>query len=196
VRALHMLNKGRLVLSLAAVPVVGMMILAGTATSAQASSAPQQATHASTPQHVGASAPTPSASPSATAPSAASADPPCSDAGDFCFWVNANYGGALGLLAGTNPWWGDFPQSECVYPAAAKDADGTWNDCASSGYNDGTSGDAVVVYQNINYGGEDACLPDLSAAYSDFADYTYGDGSASLNDSISSNSWTPAGDCG
>lgn len=178
--------RGKMLL-LAVMPVLGIgALIAASAMPAQAGSVPRPATHVSTPQFIGHGA--------VNAPRTTAA--PCNEPTYFCFWVNSGYGGNMGKFAGPNPNWGLFKDSECVYPAAAHDADGTWNDCASSGYNDGTSGDAVVVYQNTNMGGEDACLPDHSTAYSDFASYTYGDGSASLNDSISSNSWTPAGNCG
>ena len=117
------------------------------------------------------------------APSAALATPAAESAcpsSYFCAWVNANYDIGPGQWAGDNPDWLDFAQSSC--------ADGTWNDCASSIYNHGTSGDSVEVYQNVNYGGASACIPDDSA-YANLANYDYPGTTISMNDSISSNYW-------
>lgn len=104
-------------------------------------------------------------------------------ASDLCFWVNANWGGDMGRFAGSNPWWGDYSQSQC--------RGGTWNDCASALYNNGTQ-DNAIVYQNINYGGQAQCIEQRTTFYSDLAHNYYDNGSGSnMNDSISSNNWTP-----
>lgn len=117
------------------------------------------------------------------APSAALARPAAESAcpaSYFCAWVNANYSIGPGQWAGDNPNWLDFAESSC--------ASHTWNDCASSIYNHGTSGDSVEVYQNVNYGGASACISD-NTAYADLADYVYPGTDISMNDSISSNYW-------
>ena len=99
----------------------------------------------------------------------------------LCFWVNANWGGNWGKLAGPNPAWSVFGQSEC--------AGGNWNDCASALYNNGQS-DQALVWQNNSYKGGYACVARGTTMYSDLANWTYANNSASLNDSISSNDWT------
>jgi hypothetical protein len=102
----------------------------------------------------------------------------------LCFWVNADWGGAMGKVAGTNPWWGArpaFTQSQCK--------SGTWNDCASSLVNHGEF-DNAIVYQNINYGGGSQCIEIGTTFYIDLAHNTYQSNGQSMNDSISSNQWT------
>jgi Peptidase inhibitor family I36 len=171
--------KGMIVLAAVPALVFGTMLTASAA-SAQTSVA---AAHAS-------AAPEPT--PHGTAPRASVASAPCNEPTFVCFWVGSNWSGDMGKFAGSNEFWGDYPEHECVYPAAAHDADKTWNDCASSIYNDGTSGLGVDVYQNSKYGGAVSCIPDKSTIYSDLADWQYGSNtSVNMNDSISSNNWGP-----
>ncbi|MGW4907878.1 peptidase inhibitor family I36 protein [Streptomyces sp. NPDC004270] len=99
----------------------------------------------------------------------------------FCFWMDAGYPGAPGKLSGSNPDWRVFSHTGC--------ANGTWSDCASSGYNHGTSGLGVEVYRDINYSGLSACLP-KDWSNSNFANLVWPGTSSSFNDSISSNYWT------
>jgi hypothetical protein len=74
----------------------------------------------------------------------------------LCVWVNSNFGGDRGKFEDKNTNWTEFKDHECYYPAAAHDADGTWNDCASSAYDNGTSSTPyAVVWQNVNYSGDD-----------------------------------------
>lgn len=77
---------------------------------------------------------------------AAPAEPAVStcEAGYLCFWTEDDFQGARGRVAGNNHWWGVFPQSACP--------SGTWNDCAQSAKNRGTSCSAHV-YSNVDYGG-------------------------------------------
>jgi hypothetical protein len=103
----------------------------------------------------------------------------------LCFWVNANKGGAEGKFSGNNPNWANFAQSQC--------ASKTWNDCASSIVNAGTSGLGAQEYQNINYGGGQFCVSD-DEYISDLTSLTWPDGDT-MNDSISSNNWE-GDDCG
>jgi len=99
----------------------------------------------------------------------------------FCVWVNKDYNDGPGKFAKDNPYWSDFPKASCP--------SGTWNNCASSGWNHGTSGLGVEVWQYQNYGGASACLP-RGWRLANFAGYVYPGTSVSFNDSISSNYWT------
>ena len=112
---------------------------------------------------------------------ASAAGPPC-PVGYLCFWAGSNGSTAgPGELAGTNPNWGWFGQSACHPPNAAADSNNTWNDCASSIKNNGTSYCSLVWY-NASYGG---FAVELSRGewVSDLHSFN-------MNDAISSNSWT------
>lgn len=97
-----------------------------------------------------------------------------------CFWVDINYGGARGQVAGNNPDYRVFRQSQC--------ASGTWNDCISSYANAGRDC-TVYFWTGFNYTGRwhslgrNDAVPNFAAApptgYSDPA----------FNDTISSNHW-------
>ncbi|MEU6990957.1 peptidase inhibitor family I36 protein [Streptomyces sp. NPDC046465] len=101
-------------------------------------------------------------------------------AGDTCFWVNSNYGGNRGRVAGDNENFTSFAQSQC--------RGGTWNDCISSIANRGREC-TVYYWTSANYTGRYHSLgrndqvPDFGAAppvgYNDPA----------FNDTISSNHW-------
>ncbi|MET8685175.1 peptidase inhibitor family I36 protein [Streptomyces sp. NPDC004732] len=101
-------------------------------------------------------------------------------AGDTCFWVNSNYGGARGRVSGDNPNFRSFSQSQCH--------GGTWNDCISSIANRGREC-TVYYWTDASYNGRYHSLgrndqvPDFGAAppvgYNDPA----------FNDTISSNHW-------
>jgi hypothetical protein len=99
----------------------------------------------------------------------------------LCFWVNSGFTANWGKFAGNNPSWGAYSQSECK--------GGTWNDCASSLYNNGEH-DQALVWQNNSYKGGYTCVARGTTMYSNLANWTYSDSSASMNDSISSNDWT------
>ncbi|MER5515974.1 peptidase inhibitor family I36 protein [Streptomyces sp. NPDC048254] len=99
----------------------------------------------------------------------------------FCFWVNLNYGDGPGKFSGANDDWSDYSHSTC--------ASGTWNNCASSGYNHGSSGLGVEVWNGTGYTGSSACLP-KDWSNSNFANLVWPGTSTSFNDSISSNYWT------
>lgn len=99
----------------------------------------------------------------------------------FCFWVNSGYNDGPGKFSGSNTNWGDYSHSSC--------GSGTWSDCASSGYNHGTSGLGVEVWSGTGYTGLSACLP-KDWYNSNFANLVWPGTSTSFNDSISSNYWT------
>jgi hypothetical protein len=99
----------------------------------------------------------------------------------LCFWVNANWGGAMGKLAGPNPTWTVFPQSQC--------RGGNWNDCASALYNHGSS-DQALVYENVGESGPYACIPRGTTEFANLTQWVYSQDGHSMNDSISSNAWT------
>ncbi|RPE43741.1 peptidase inhibitor family I36 [Streptomyces sp. Ag109_O5-1] len=99
----------------------------------------------------------------------------------FCFWQDAGYPGTPGKFSGNNTNWGAYSHSGC--------ANGTWSDCASSGYNHGTSGLGVEVWSGTSYTGLSACLP-KDWSHNDFSQLVWPDTDTSFNDSISSNFWT------
>ncbi|MGP4013814.1 peptidase inhibitor family I36 protein [Streptomyces sp. 4N124] len=70
----------------------------------------------------------------------------------FCVWVDGNYQGPRGQFKDSNPDWDRFNQSACLLSD-------TWSNCASSGFNNGTSGMGVVVFDGPNYNGHTRCLP-------------------------------------
>jgi hypothetical protein len=99
--------------------------------------------------------------------------------GDACFWVNDDYQGTMGHVAGNNPNFMNLSNSSgcTAYP-------GTWNDCISSLDNNGTEC-VVYFWTDANYKGSYHSVAlgdkiwDFGAVYND----------PSFNDSISSNHW-------
>jgi len=98
--------------------------------------------------------------------------------------------------------WSDINDSGAFYAAVNSDANltrwsistaycrqGTWNDCASSAYNYGTSGMGVFMYQDINYGGGDFCLPNYTGL-DNFTVVTFNNSWVGLNDNVSSLRWS------
>lgn len=65
-----------------------------------------------------------------TAEVAPTAAPAGCTATNVCFWVHANFVDGPGRLSGTNPDWRAFGHASC--------GGGTWNNCASSVYNNGS----------------------------------------------------------
>lgn len=90
--------------------------------------------------------------------------------GNFCFWVNPGYSDGPGKLSGKNRDWSVFAHSSCP--------GGTWNNCASSDYNNGVSCDAVV-WTGTGYGGTGGWV----------WKGTGGDFTSTFNNAVSSNSW-------
>src|SRR5690348_7399782 len=76
--------------------------------------------------------------------SASSADCPSTN---VCWWEDAGYTGRMGHSVGNqeNLKRRETPAAHC---------DGTWNDCASSVYNHGTSGCAVFLFVDAGYTGK------------------------------------------
>jgi hypothetical protein len=92
--------------------------------------------------------------------------------GNVCFWNGENYTGAgPGQLSGRNSDWSVFRQSACP--------NGTWDNCASSVYNNGVSCKAVLWTGKGYTGG--------------FFSLSRGSGETQLasshNNAFSSNSW-------
>ena len=98
----------------------------------------------------------------------------------FCVWNSSGYTDGPGKFGGNNANWSNFSHSSCPT--------GTWNNCASSGYNNGTSGLGVGVWNGVNYGGASACLPQ-GWSLSNFAGYVWPGTSISFNNAIGSNFW-------
>ncbi|WP_143674230.1 MULTISPECIES: peptidase inhibitor family I36 protein [Streptomyces] len=115
----------------------------------------------------------------ALAPSAQAAVTDCpNESGYLCFWVNANYGGAMGKVSGNNTYWGNF--------TGGCNSTQRWNDCASAIRNEGLSCEAVV-YEAANYGGSSWVINrDTQAA--DLTKWGKPSG-GNWNDVISSNNW-------
>jgi hypothetical protein len=97
----------------------------------------------------------------------------------LCFWVNKNQGGAEHKVSGNNSDWANFAESQC--------ASNTWNNCASSIVNAGTSGLGAQEFQNVGFGGGQFCMFD-DEYISNLTSETWTDGDT-MNDSISSNTW-------
>ena len=62
--------------------------------------------------------------------------------GALCFWNARNFTGGPGKLFGRNANWSAFGHASCP--------SGTWNNCASSAYNNGVSCDSVM-WDGTNY---------------------------------------------
>jgi hypothetical protein len=88
----------------------------------------------------------------------------------FCFWNGTGYSDGPGKLSGTNSNWTAFSHSSCP--------SGTWNDCASSDYNDGVN-DNALLWTAAGYSGS------VGIVYRG----TGGDFNSTFNNLVSSNSW-------
>lgn len=98
--------------------------------------------------------------------------------GYVCFWVNPNFGGAMGKLAGNNLDWSAFGQSQC--------ASGTWDDCASSTFNNGNDC-AVDLYTGKAYTGHN--LWEQRGSYRANLSLDRDPDGKPFNDRFSSNVW-------
>ncbi|MER5897561.1 peptidase inhibitor family I36 protein [Streptomyces sp. NPDC001876] len=101
-------------------------------------------------------------------------------AGNLCFWVNDNWNDGPGQLYGNNADWGVYSHSTC--------STGTWEDCASSLYNNGNSCVASVYFL------ENYQTPKLSisrqSGYNSLSAVPLGYGvDGNWNDNIRSNKW-------
>ncbi|MFI5841549.1 peptidase inhibitor family I36 protein [Catenuloplanes sp. NPDC051500] len=114
---------------------------------------------------------------SAPAAAAAAAPPNCTPT-NLCFWNYINYSDGPGRLSGSNPNWGAFSHASCP--------SGTWNDCASSLFNNGTSCTAHVYYYT-NYGTPVHNIG-IGGARTNLANYSTGLGNT-WDNNIRSNNW-------
>lgn len=122
----------------------------------------------------------PSAGAAAPATAGILAAPSGCTAGNLCFWVHDNWVDGPGRLDGNNADWGVYSHSTCQT--------GTWEDCASSLYNNGNSCTAHVYYL------EDYQTPKLNISrqtgYNSLSAVALGYGVAgNWNDNIRSNNW-------
>ncbi|GHE59866.1 hypothetical protein GCM10018785_31320 [Streptomyces longispororuber] len=116
-----------------------------------------------------------------TAPSGGEADAALTcAAGDTCFWVHINYGGARGRVADDNPNFTAFRQSQC--------STGTWNDCVSSIANRGRRC-TVYFWTDAGYNGRYHSLGRNDEVPNFAAAPPVGYNDPAFNDSISSNHW-------
>ncbi|KMS69990.1 hypothetical protein ACM01_32850 [Streptomyces viridochromogenes] len=99
----------------------------------------------------------------------------------LCVWVDADYGGPMGTFEHSNNSWTPYSQPKCTKT-------GNWSDCASSGYNNGTSGLGVRVYEDVNHKGGSKCLP-KGWKGSTFTRVYWDGTSTNINDKVSSNKW-------
>jgi hypothetical protein len=95
-----------------------------------------------------------------------------------CFWVDAYYSGPMGKFQGNNANWGSYTQSSCQT--------GTWENCASSTFNNGNSC-AVNLYMGRSYDG--SYLWEQRGSFRDNLAYDLDQNGKSFNDTISSNYW-------
>jgi hypothetical protein len=116
-----------------------------------------------------------------TAEAATSSAPSGCSAGDFCFWNNINYNDGPGRVSGDNTSFWAFPHSSCP--------NGTWANCISSVFNNGTSGMGVDVYDQTGYNGDHYCVPD-NVGLPNLTEVDYTGTSLWMNDNIESNYWT------
>ena len=113
---------------------------------------------------------TPRTASAASHPLSAAAAPSGCTSGNFCFWASTGYSDGPGKLSGKNSAWSAFSHSSCP--------SGTWDNCASSDYNNGVSCVAVVWTGNSYTGSEG--VVDRG---------TGGNFSSTFNNAVSSNSW-------
>ena len=92
----------------------------------------------------------------------------------LCIYPDPGYSGGFGHFSGDNTNWNNFSTStnNC--------GNGTWNDCISSAFNDGTSC-TVWLWTDANYQGSTHSIA-RGTGYSRLAD-------VGLNDNVSSNHW-------
>ncbi|MGO1055466.1 peptidase inhibitor family I36 protein [Crossiella sp. CA198] len=109
-----------------------------------------------------------------SAPEVRPAGTPNCDAGDVCFWVDADYEGPRGRFSGANPDWTQFSQPACSFFRP------NWNDCASSVVNRGRNC-TVHLYENANYLGQRLSIK-RGEKFPDLSDQNF-------NDMASSNNW-------
>ena len=139
------------------------MLAAGGATAAHAST--QSVDHAAT-----------AAAPMSNIADCKAADPTHSY---LCWWVGANQTGKMHPVRDAISNWKTQKEASCL--------GGTWNDCASSLYNDNSSYGAFFFY-NAGNGPPDFCMTP-GTYLNDLTKYDYAGTAVEINDTISSNSW-------
>jgi hypothetical protein len=107
----------------------------------------------------------------------ASAAPAGCSATYLCIYPDPGYSGGFGEFSGNNTNWNDYTTSKnnC--------GNGTWNDCVSAAYNDGTSC-TVWLWTNAGYTGRSLSIA-RGTGYSNLA-------SVNFDDTTSSNHWCTA----
>jgi hypothetical protein len=104
----------------------------------------------------------------------------------LCWWVGANQTGKMHPVRDAISDWTTQKEPTCT----TGDSNGTWNDCASTLYNDNSSYGAWLFY------GHDDNVPDFcmvpGSYLGDLTKYDYGTTGVVINDTISSNSWGSA----
>lgn len=96
-----------------------------------------------------------------------------------CWWVGANQTGKMHPVRDAISNWATQKEPTCQT--------GTWNDCASTLYNDNSSYGAFFFY-NSGDGPPDFCMPP-GTYLNDLTKYDYAGTTVPINDTISSNSW-------
>jgi len=114
------------------------------------------------------------ASPTASAAPAVQND--CNMPGSVCIWENVFFKGEEGHFSGNNGNWGND------LPGGTDCSSGSWNDCASSIFNN-KSADAVNLWENAGDTGGHFCVAPMTG-YSDFTKHQFSNGDA-LNDAVS-----------
>jgi hypothetical protein len=117
----------------------------------------------------------PSSAQASVSPRSSTADCP---SGYLCFWVDANWVGKMGKVAGNNGSWTNLSESTCK--------GGTWNDCASALFNNGAV-DNARVFKDANGKGGGRCVV-RGTKWSNLT-AQYFDNGVKMNDQISSNDW-------
>jgi Peptidase inhibitor family I36 len=140
-----------------------------------------------------AQASTQSVSHGAIAATAATAATPMSDIADckaadptrsyICWWVGANMTGKMHPVRDAISNWTTQKEASC--------AGGTWNDCASTLYNDNASYGAFFFY-SANDSGSNFCMTP-GTYLGNLTQYDYAGSTIPINDTISSNSWDTDG---
>jgi hypothetical protein len=98
---------------------------------------------------------------------------------DICWWVDANQVGKMHPVRDAIENWTTQKESTC--------SSGTWNDCASTLYNDNLISSSLV-FSDADWDGGVVCLPP-DGYLGNLADYAYPNTGENMNDTISSNSW-------
>jgi len=111
----------------------------------------------------------------ASGPAVAPLAPSGCSSGALCFWNGTGYSDGPGKLFGKNPDWSVFGHSSCP--------SGTWNNCASSAFNNGVNCDSVMWDgKNYTFGAEGILEMDRGVGISNLSNVVF-------NNVASSNSW-------